>query len=525
VKLMQINFDGKILAADVPNRTITGMVVPFGESGNTSAGSVVFEFGSFQQFKAEEIILNKEHNRTDPLGKGIKGSEVITPAGISMSFKIAPTTAGTDALIEAAEGLRPAFSIEASADEYTIDKGVMKVTAATLQAVAHVTNPAYASALITDVAASENDDPETTEAEEAATEQPQETQVEENTAQVAEEVTAAAVVHAAAPVAYTQPRSPINTQARFLEHSIKASMGNRESAEWVMHAKAEDAKRVTAADDSFTTNPAFKPVQYVSQVVDTQIGARGAIDAIGTRSLPNAGMTVSIPKITQSGSVAETAEGGAPSETGITSAYVDATVKAYKGLQRYSVELFDRADPSFYQAMLENLRRVYAQATEAAVIAELTAGGTAAATTAATSAGIISYVSTEAPAAYLATGELATRYIAGTGQWSLLMGAVDSTGRPIYNAANPSNAAGQVGSQSLRGNVLGLDLYVSNKAVATNIDESAFIVVPSAVAIYESPVLQLSTNVVTTGEIETMLYGYMAVKTVTAGGVRRFNLT
>ena len=349
--------------------------------------------------------------------------------------------------------------------------------------------------------------------------------MDEVTTPVADEVTAAAVVHAAAPVAYTKPRSPIKTQAHFLEHSIKAQRGSHESAEWIAHAKAEDAKHLTAADDSFTTNPAFNPRQFVSQVVDNQIGSRGAIDAIGTRALPNAGMTVSIPKITTSGSVAETAEGAAPSETGIVSSYVDATVKAYKGLQRYSVELFDRADPSFYQAMLDNMRRVYAQATEAAVIAELTAGGTAATAQDADSDGIIAYVSTEAPAAYLATGELASAYIAGTGQWSLLLGATDSTGRPIYNASNPQNNAGQAGVSSLRGNVLGLDLYVSNKAVATNIDESAFIVVPSAVAIYESPVLQLSTNVVTTGEIETMLYGYMAVKTITAGGVRRFNLT
>ena len=521
---MQLNFEGQILAASVETRTIRGLVVPFGKSGNTSAGPVRFEFGAFGDIDPSQIILNAEHDRTRPLGRGIGDSLEVSPAGISMAFKIAPTNAGNDALVEAAEGLRPAFSIEAKVNEYTIEKGVMVVASANLEAVAHVTNPAFKDAQISDVAATE-ETPETTEAETPAEENPQETQVEETTAPVADEVTAAAVVHAATPVAYTKPRSPIKTQAHFLEHSIKAARGNNESAEWIAHAKAEDAKVLTAADDSFTTNPAFKPVQYVSQVVDTQIGARGAIDAIGTRALPNAGMTVSIPKITTSGSVAETAEGAAPSETGIVSSYVDATVKAYKGLQRYSVELFDRADPSFYSAMLENLRRVYAQATEAAVIAELTAGGTAAATTAATSAGIISYVSTEAPAAYLATGELASAYIAGTGQWSLLLGAVDSTGRPIYNAANPQNAAGQAGVSSLRGNVLGLDLYVSNKAVATNIDESAFIVVPSSVAIYESPVLQLSTNVPTSGEIETMLYGYMAVKVVTAGGVRRFNLT
>jgi hypothetical protein len=175
--------------------------------------------------------------------------------------------------------------------------------------------------------------------------------------------------------------------------------------------------------------------------------------------------------------------------------------------------------------MVDNMTRAYNKATDAAVIAALTAGGTQATGVAATSAGIISYVSTEAPAAYLATGELPSAYIAGTSQWSLLMGATDTTGRPIYNAYNPANNGGVAGPQSLRGNVLGLDLYIDPNAVATTIDESAFIVTPSAVAIYESPILRMSTNVVTSGEIETMLYGYLAVGVLTAGGVRRFNLT
>ena len=291
-------------------------------------------------------------------------------------------------------------------------------------------------------------------------------------------------------------------------------MGSHDSAQYVM-----------AADDDFTTNPAFKPVQYSSTVVDTLIGSRPAIDAIGTRALPNAGMTISHPKITTAGTVAVTAEGAGPSETGIVSSYVNLDVKKYAGMQRYSVELIERSDPSFFQAMVDNMTRAYNKATDAAVIAALTAGGTAAGTTAASSAGIITYVSTEAPAAYLATGELATAYIAGTGQWTLLLGAVDSAGRPIYNAGNPQNSAGASAPTSLRGNVLGLDLYVDPNAVATNIDESAFIVVPSSVAIYESPVLRMSTNVVTSGEIETAIYGYMATGVLVAGGVRRFNLT
>jgi hypothetical protein len=48
------------------------------------------------------------------------------------------------------------------------------------------------------------------------------------------------------------------------------------------------------------------------------------------------------------------------------------------------------------------------------------------------------------------------------------------------------NNAGSSVPTSLRGNVLGLDLYVDPNAVSTTIDESAFIVVPSSVSIYES---------------------------------------
>ena len=87
------------------------------------------------------------------------------------------------------------------------------------------------------------------------------------------------------------------------------------------------------------------------------------------------------------------------------------------------------------------------------------------------------------------------------------------------------NNAGASQPTSLRGNVLGLDLYVDPNAVSTTIDESAFIVVPSSVSIYESPILRLSVNQPSSGEIETALYGYMAVGVLVAGGVRRFNLS
>jgi hypothetical protein len=175
--------------------------------------------------------------------------------------------------------------------------------------------------------------------------------------------------------------------------------------------------------------------------------------------------------------------------------------------------------------MLSNLRDAYAQATDAYVIAQIIAGGTVAAATDADSAGIISFVSTEAPAAYTATKRTAKSFVGGTSIWSLLLGAKDTTGRPIYNAGNPMNNAGSAIPTSVRGNVLGLDFYVDPNMLSTSIDNSAFIIEPRSIEIFESPALTLATNVPTTGEIEIALYGYIAAQAVFAGGLRKFNLT
>lgn len=509
---MQINFDGKILAADVPNRTITGMVVPFGVAGNTSAGNVVFEFGSFQQFKAEEIILNKEHSRTDPLGRGIAGSEEITPAGISMSFKIAPTTAGTDALIEAAEGLRPAFSIEASADEYTIDKGVMRVSAATLQQVAHVTNPAFKSALITDVAASEDDAPETTEA--AAEENQEETTMENETPEVeaAEEVTAPAVIQAAAPIR-TAPRSPIVDGTSYLEHSIKAAMGNDDSRQYVR-----------AADESTTTNTGLTLAPHLQEFISTTIDGRPTIDAISRGALPASGMSFTIPKLTQAPTVAEVAEEGDPFGTPMTSSFLTVDVAKYAGASRISWELIDRSSPAFLTELLREMSTAYAKATDLAVVSALLSGGTDATAVAGTADGLQSFIATESAAAYAGSGNFARNLVANTTNWVNIMGYQDGSDRPLYTAAAPSNAPGAVNGTSIVGNVLGTSLFV-DPHIGAGADEGMILLAPEAATWYESPVRQVRVDVIGSGQIEVSVYGYGALAIKKPLGVRVYQQT
>jgi HK97 family phage prohead protease len=465
----------------------------------------------------ETTKLLLEHRRESPIGFLKNYTE--DDEGIYATFSIGNTTAGSDALVEASTGLRDGFSVGVIAQKYKNVDGVLVVSASALKEVSLVTDPAIASAKV-EIAASENNNSESeVEADEQPTEGDKQVETPTTVPEVSTETVEASKVEkveASRPLYFSSPRSPITTGGAYLEHTIKAGLGNEDSRQYIK-----------AADDSFSTNPAFSPVSYVRDVATNTNADRPVIEACGgTRPLNSYGMTVSIPKITANSTAATVAEGGDPTgTTAITSAYVNATVIKKAGFQRYSVELLDRSDPSFYEIMLSNLRDAYAQATDQYVIAQITAGGTQATATAADSAGLISFVSTEAPAAYTATKRTAKSFVSGTSIWTTLLGATDTTGRPIYNAGNPMNNAGSAIPTSIRGNVLGLDYYVDPNMVSTSIDESAFIIEPRSIEIFESPALTLATNVPTTGEIEIMLYGYIAAQATFAGGLRRFNLT
>jgi hypothetical protein len=253
---------------------------------------------------------------------------------------------------------------------------------------------------------------------------------------------------------------------------------------------------------------------------------RPTIDACGgARALAASGMVVSHPKITTNATIGTVAEGASTASTQIVSAYVNATVVKLAGTQIMSTELLDRSDPSFYAAMYENCLRAYAKKSDQYVIAEIVSGGTQATSQAATIAGFQAYVAQAAPAVYAGVGETATAFIAGTSVWSLLLGSLDTTGRSIFNAAQPMNPNGQSSPRGLRGDMMGLELWVDSNMVSTDIDDSAFIIAPQAIAIYESPKLTLSVNVVATGEISVLLYGYFASKTLIATGLQRYDKT
>ena len=509
-----VKFSTDIIAANSSKRELTGVIVPFNKVGHTNMGDVVFNTGSLKI--GDGIKLFTEHDMTRPIGK-LKSYEE-TNEGIIGTFRVARTNAGDDALAEAQEGLRTGFSIGAMIDDYVTKGEQVIVNKATLREVSHVTFPAFGeNAQITDVAASESE--QTKESEETLVSN-------EVTPEVKEEVAAEAtpVVEAAAqernvrPAIFTAPRSPIVSKGSYLEHSIRAALGNEDSRQYVMAA------------DTTGNNAAFIPTPQSTEIINGISNAdRGVIDAISKGTLPNAGMSFEIPKITTAPTVAEASEGSALSETDTASSFVSVSVKKFGGQQTLSVELLDRSSPVFFDELVRQMEYAYAKATDSFVATAMQGAGTLNATAQDNDKeGLIAYVASAAAAVYSASLGFARALIVTPEQWGNIMGYNDA-GRPIYTASQPSNAGGAVSPQSLRGSVAGLDLYVSRNFTGSGgvgtADYSMAVVNPDAYTWYESPRLSLRTNVINTGQIDVNYYGYGALATKIAAGANWFNLT
>ena len=504
-------------------REISGKIVPMGtgEIGNTNLGGVVFEAGSIEIDDPSKIKLLSQHDMKKPVGRMVTAT--VRPDGIYATFKLSRSTGGNDALVMASEGLVSGLSIGAeiiasapSRDGHTV------VTAAKLKEVSLVTEPAFKSAQVLEIAAEEVLPAEQVQPE-------SEPQVEETTQVEAPAVEAAAVEAARPTVAashYTKERTAPISSAQYLEASMKAALGDDEAR-----------RTVRAADDSTSTNTGLTLPSHLNTFITDTFTGRPAFEAATRGSLAGIdGMSFTVPRLYTNASsadvaptVADTNEGAAPSETGMTSAYDTISIEKFSGLQRVSFELVDRSSPAFMELMMAELRKAYEKATDAALLAAFVASGTTAATTAATAAGLQSFISVEGAAAYKGTGgDFANKLVASTDQWAAIAGYADTTGRALYSAQGATqNASGNAVATSVVGGVLGTDLIVDHNIAASGIvDNSAFLVAPSSVYTWESPTTQLRVNVLTSGEIEINLYGYLAIYLAKSGkGVRKFNLT
>ena len=509
---MKINFPITLTAADSRKRTISGTIVTWGEKGNTSAGATVFEKGSIDFSKPVKLLL--EHDRTRPIGKLM--DITADDNGIEATFKIAGTIAGDDSLLEAAEGLRDGFSVGVMVDDWKNKAGVMSISAAKLIEVSLVTDPAIDSARVADVAATET----TTENSEAtaAEEQPQEDKVSEinSEAPIATEAVEAAksepvAVSAATPVAYTKPRSPITTKATYLEHSVRAALGNDESRMYVR-----------AADDTTSNNAGLVPTRQLTEIINPLSNAdRPAIASISTGALPDAGMTFEIPKITAVPVVQVETEADAIIETGMTNSFLSVDVKKYAGGQTFSVEILDRSSPAFFDELVRQMEYAYLKATDSAVLDALATGGTDGGNRTLDAAGLLDFISDAGVSIYTNTLGVAENIVVSPAQWGAIQNLADN-GRPIYqNLIGNFNQGGDLGATRTAGNLLGLNFRVDRNLSGTG-DNTMLVINPSSYTWFESPRVRLQTNVALNGQIEVAYYGYGAIATKVGAGAYKW---
>ena len=503
-----------ITAADSEERTITGQIVQFDTPANASTGKVLFKSGSLIP---ASVKLNLEHDSKRPIGKTL--SMELAPDGksINATFKISKTTAGTDAIQEAMDGLRDGFSVEANvADHGFNEDGTMVVNSATLVGVALTHNPAFDEARVSHVAATTEQTPEETSTEGDAVEPT----TEKTEAPAAEVVEASQqVIHANKPAPYfTSPRSPIVNLGSWMEHSIKAKL----------NPMSDSAIYVAAANDDLgTTNPAFNPTRQLTEVInELSNGTRGAIDAISRGTLPDAGLQFEIPKISQIATVAAVAEGGAVSNTGIESAFISVPITRFAGRNILTTEIIDRSSPDFFNELVRIMGSSMAFAQNQYVAAQLVTDSVLDGTpTANTAAGLIAYVSRANAAVYAGTQRFARNILVSPAQWSNIMG-YNLNGQPLFNAYQPQNQAGQVNGQSQRGVVLGLNFFVDNSGEVTGTaDDSMLVIDPDAFTWYESGNFRLDVNKPSDGTVEISLNSYGACATKVAAGANAFNFT
>jgi hypothetical protein len=330
----------------------------------------------------------------------------------------------------------------------------------------------------------------------------------------AETVEASAPVQASAakPVNFIATRNPVVSPETYLMHKVAAMRGSEESRAFIAAATAS------------TDNPGLIPTRQLREVVNGLAdNVRASIDSISNGTLPDAGLVFQIPKITQLPAVAQIDELDPVTPTVMESEFINVDVKSFKGSQVMSVELADRSDPLFFTELISNLTAQYARATNEYNSGRILLGSTSGSPTYAapiSAVNLLTWVSDGAVSVYAATFKFADALVVSPQQWGNIM-SLSVDGRPIYNALQPQNAAGNAQPRSLRGSVNGLDLWVDTALSGTG-DGSMYVINRDAYTWYESPRLELRTNIISDGSIGILMYGYGATATKIAAGAYNF---
>lgn len=442
-----VSLDAAAGEEDSP-RSITGVAVPWDKPATVSTGErIQFSRGAFD-VNAKPAKLLEGHDMSAL--RGVVSELVDDESGLMFTAKFAKTYASDQAIELIKAGAYDSVSVGAQPIKYKFNKdGVMVVSKANLIEISLVAQPAFADAVITEIAASAPEDDEP---------QPTDPDPEEDTMSEATE---------AAPVeASTVATSPIHAAARrefklpgYGEYIAKFMAGGAEFAELNANIRA------AAPDVTSTDLPGILPTPIVAPIYDNFRGMRPVIDAVGVRALPASGKVFIRPVVTQNTSMGSVSE-----NTTITAGqFIVDDVQITKGIYGGYVEVsefsIDVTSPEVLGALVDDMARVYANQVDDVAADALVSGTTNSNNF--TSANIadptewITWVYTAASDILSGSnGHLPDTLFLAPNRWASLGQLEDGQGRPLFPQVGPMNAYGNLAPGQESGNAFGLRVVV-----------------------------------------------------------------
>jgi HK97 family phage prohead protease len=438
-------------AGEESPRTITGVAVPWDTPATVSSGEkVAFKRGAFD-VNAKAPKLLEGHDMTQL--RGVVTEIVEADEGLLFTAKFAKTRAADEAIELVKAGAYDSVSVGAIPVKFKYDKsGTMVVSQANLVEISLVAQPAFADAVITEIAASQPEE------EEAVEPQPNDIPEEETMSQETPAVEASAEIVPTAPIVFAAAKREVKmpTATEYLAAAISGGDQWRAMSEVV---------RAAAPDIVTTDTPGILPTPIVSPVYNNFIGRRPVVDAVGVKAMPGGGKVFIRPEVTTHTSIGASIAEQSPTAGTLVVFNNQVTKQIFGGYVNISEADIDWTDPAILQVVLDDMGRIYANATDNYAADTLVSGATV--TQAFALADIAkpevwSAEIAEASATILSSsnGNLPTHLFVDPTRWRNLLALSDGANRPLFPQVGPMNAYGNLGVNEYGGNAFGLSVVV-----------------------------------------------------------------
>ena len=508
-------------------RTISGIAAPYNVEATVTDGQRVrIEPGALPT-DGKNPKLFMYHDSTQPVG--IVTERVDTTDGMLFSAKIAATAAGDEALTLAKEGVLDSVSVGINPTKWKMEGDVMVVKAAEWIELSLVPVPAFAGAMITDIAASIHQP--TPQIGNTEQETPQEETPAMENAPVVEAAAAEATIPTAPIPAQPKREFKLPSAGEFMAaYHIGGDTFKNMNAAVQEYAKSQRTALQAAAGDVLTTDtPGLLPVPVLGPLVQDINFLRPAVNAIGARAYPDGGAqkTFIRPTITTHTSVGtQSSELSAASATTMVIASNSVSKTTLAGQVTLSVQDIDFTSPAAMQQILNDLMGEYMIASDNLCADNLLTAATSSGVWDGTLADLLTSIYDAASDISSNRNWMPTHIFVSVDVWAQLGKLADSTGRPVFpfiaNGLSGQNALGAGSAATWNGNPLGLELVVdSNFAAKTMVITRVGQGAGDAYEFYEQQRGLMSVEVPATLGRTFSYHGYVSTFAAISGMIRK----